>query len=70
MSTEIADTVIHSVADLIDDPKYKPWFYKKLYTLGRDRFIGIADDVRRTHNIRVGRGRLFNDRLQNATKET
>lgn len=43
---EEADEIIDRVSDLIDDPQYKPFFFKKLHQLGEERFLQIADAAR------------------------
>ena len=53
---EIGDNIIEMVSDLIDDPKYKPFFYKRLYAIGPDEFLGAAEKARK---IGFRRGRMF-----------
>lgn len=44
-----ADQIIDSVSDLIDDERFKPFFYKKLYTNGRQWFIEQAYRARKPY---------------------
>lgn len=47
LTTNQADKIIDSVDDLIDDKKYKPFFFKKLYKLGPTIFLQIAESSRK-----------------------
>jgi hypothetical protein len=38
LKKEEADEIIESVADLMGDPKFRKWYYMKLYDLGEDKF--------------------------------
>lgn len=42
-----ADRIIETVADLIDDPKYKPFFFKRLYVIGPTNFLTIYDQAKK-----------------------
>ena len=42
MPKKEADILMASVNHLIDDPSYKPFFFKVLYKIGRSRFIELA----------------------------
>ena len=57
------DNIIGSVSDLIDDPKYKPFFYKHLYRIGPVRFIEIAEEARK---IGVYKGKCFTKLIKKA----
>lgn len=57
LSAKEADSIIADCDDLIDNKKYKPFFYKKLYQIGKTRFIEQAEKARRYN--RQGAGRLF-----------
>jgi hypothetical protein len=39
---EEADNIIESISDLMGDPKFIKWYYKKLYDLGVDKFMELA----------------------------
>jgi len=52
-----ADAIIADCKDLIDDPKYNPFFYKRLYELGKARFMEQAYKARKYH--RNGEGKFF-----------
>jgi hypothetical protein len=41
-----ADRVMDSVADLIDNPSYRPFFFKRLYTIGPSKFLDAANKAR------------------------
>ena len=56
-SAKEADAIIADCKDLIDDPKYNPFFYKKLYELGKARFMEQAYKARKYH--RNGAGKFF-----------
>jgi len=43
---ERADLIIDSMPDLVDS-KYRPFFFKKLYTLGPELFIKLAEHARK-----------------------
>jgi len=57
LSAKEADAIIDDCKDLIDDEKYKPYFYKRLYELGKKRFLEQAFKARKYN--RNGAGRLF-----------
>lgn len=42
-----ADNIIKSTEDLIDDESYKPFFYKRLYAIGKSKYLEIADHCRK-----------------------
>lgn len=42
ISSYEADELIKSNSHLISDKKYKPFFYKKLYSIGKSAFITLA----------------------------
>lgn len=42
ISIEDADSIINSIAHLIDNNDYRPYFYKKLYACGAGMFLSIA----------------------------
>lgn len=42
-----ANKVIESVSDLIDDPKYLPFFFKRYYAIGKERFLESAYKARK-----------------------
>jgi len=44
------------VMDLVDDPKYLPYFYKRLNAVGATRFMELADTARK---IGFKKGRKF-----------
>lgn len=46
LKREEAEAIIAGVEHLIDDPKFKPFFFRKLYELGPTRFMEIADQSR------------------------
>ena len=46
-----ADNIIKSTMDLIDDESYKPFFYKKLYALGKGKYLSIADHCRKNGKV-------------------
>ena len=50
-----ADAIIADCKDLIDDPKFNPFFYKKLYELGKGRFLEQAYKARKYHRGSPGR---------------
>ena len=50
-----ADAIIADCKDLIDDPKYNPFFYKRLYELGKSRFLEQAYKARKYHRGSPGR---------------
>jgi hypothetical protein len=50
-----ADAIIADCMDLIDDQKFKPFFYKKLYELGKGRFLEQAYKARKYHRGSPGR---------------
>ena len=50
-----ADAIIADCKDLIDDPKFNPFFYKKLYELGKGRFMEQAYKARKYHRGSPGR---------------
>ena len=52
-----ADAIIADCKDLIDDEKYKPFFYRRLYDLGKSKFLEQAFKARKYN--RNGAGRLF-----------
>ena len=52
-----ADAIIADCKDLIDDQNFKPFFYKKLYELGKARFMEQAYKARKYH--RNGAGKFF-----------
>jgi hypothetical protein len=35
------------VMDLVDDPNYLPFFFKKLYAIGPAEFMSLADTARK-----------------------
>ena len=41
-----ADRIISSVADLVDDPSYEPFFFKMLYKIGPSNFLDAATKAR------------------------
>lgn len=47
MTTEQADELMDSCADLIADAKYRPFFFKKLYELGPRSFLQLAEHARK-----------------------
>lgn len=47
MTAKEADSIIEEYKDLIDNKDYKPFFYKKLYSLGRFKFIEKAEQARK-----------------------
>lgn len=49
-----ADRILESVSDLIDDKKYKPFFYKRLYILGPTKFLELADRARKGSKSKSG----------------
>lgn len=42
-----ADKIVESTMDLIDDMSYKPFFYKRLYSVGKSRYLQTADHCRK-----------------------
>ena len=48
------DLVMAQVMDLVDDPKYLPYFFKKLNTIGPVKFMELADIAHKT-GFRPGR---------------
>jgi len=44
--THLADAIINSMPDLVED-KYRPFFFKKLYQLGTLRFTALAEHARK-----------------------
>lgn len=42
-----ADNIIKSTMDLIDDESYKPFFYKRLYSLGKSKYLSTAEHCRK-----------------------
>lgn len=54
-SAKEADAIIEDCKDLIDDQNFKPFFYKKLYELGKGRFLEQAYKARKYHNGSPGR---------------
>lgn len=56
-SAKDADAIIADCRDLIDNEKFKPFFYKKLYELGKSRFMEQAYKARKYH--KNGAGRFF-----------
>lgn len=54
-SAKEADAIIEDCKDLIDDPKFHPFFYKKLYELGKGRFMEQAYKARKYHRGSPGR---------------
>ena len=50
LSIKEADQVIKEVTHLIDNPQYKPYFYKKLYLCGKDKFLMIAKRAEEGNN--------------------
>lgn len=59
---EQGDRVMSMVTDLIDDPAYKPFFFKRLYTIGPTRFLDCAEIARKC-GFKPGRKfvKLLND---------
>ena len=57
VTTTQADRIIQSVTDLINDSKFNPFFYKKLYKLGPTEFVYRAKRAREAKVI--DNGRLF-----------
>ena len=55
LSAKEADAIIEDCKDLIDDPKYNPFFYKRLYDLGKSRFLEQAYKARKYHRGSPGR---------------
>lgn len=55
LSARDADAIIEDCKDLIDDEKFKPFFYKKLYDLGKNRFMEQAYKARKYHRGSPGR---------------
>jgi hypothetical protein len=47
LTKDQAEATIASVTDLIDDPAFKPYFFKRLYSMGVERFLEAADAARR-----------------------
>ncbi len=37
---------MQEAADLIDDSRYRPFFFKRLYNLGPAKFLELADRAR------------------------
>lgn len=54
-SAKEADAIIADCLDLIDDQNFKPFFYKKLYELGKGRFLEQAYKARKYHRGSPGR---------------
>ena len=54
-SAKEADAIIEDCKDLIDDQNFKPFFYKKLYELGKSRFMEQAYKARKYHRGSPGR---------------
>lgn len=54
-SAKEADAIIADCKDLIDDPKFNPFFYKKLYELGKARFMDQAYKARKYHRGSPGK---------------
>ncbi len=48
VSNSQADIIIEQVSDLIDDPKFKPFFFRTLTIVGPDAFYESADWARKT----------------------
>lgn len=42
-----ADNIIKSTIDLIDDESYKPFFYKRLYSVGKSKYLSTAEHCRK-----------------------
>lgn len=42
-----ADKAMQEVEDLIDDPTFKPFFFKALYRIGVDKFFKAATEARK-----------------------
>ena len=42
LTTKEADQLIKSNSHLISDRKYNPFFYKKLYSIGKSAFLTLA----------------------------
>lgn len=47
MTTEQANQLMDSCADLITDAKYRPFFFKRLYAMGPTAFIQLAEHARK-----------------------
>lgn len=47
ISNEQADSIIKSAEDLINDPNFRPYFFKTLYLIGPGRFIEAMDIARK-----------------------
>jgi hypothetical protein len=47
ITKEEADAAMQSVQDLIDDPQYKPFFFKSLYRIGVEAFFMAAAEARK-----------------------
>lgn len=58
-----ADLVMASCMDLVDDPKYLPFFYKRLYAIGPDQFLALADEARKRG---FKKGRMFVNSIKEA----
>lgn len=46
LTKEEANDILRQVEDLIDDPKYKPFFFKALYRIGVEEFLLAAAEAR------------------------
>lgn len=42
-----AEKIMESCVDLIDAPKYRPFFFKRLYVIGPAKFMELADHARK-----------------------
>jgi hypothetical protein len=51
---EQGNLVMAQVMDLIDDPKYLPYFFKRLNAIGPARFMELAELARKT-GLKKGR---------------
>lgn len=47
LSNQQAESVVASCEDLITDKLYRPFFFKKLYSVGPSTFMQLADHARK-----------------------
>lgn len=55
LTKDQAEEVMAGVSDLIDDPKYRPYFFKRLYQIGVDNFLEAAALARKDGVTHKGR---------------
>lgn len=48
----LVTTLISEAEDLIDDPKFKPYFYKTFHLIGPSRFLEAMNYARKEPNLR------------------